>query len=192
MIAELPVFASASDVAAAVRRLGRAISTDHPRGVVLVGVLKGTFCFLADLMRHLEVNSEVDFLALSAYSGSTTRVRILKDLDIELTSREVVLVEDIVDTGLSARHVLHLLADRGAASVRLCALPDRPARRILPLEVDYLGFEAPEGFLVGYGLDFAERYRNLRGIYHADTELLENDPSAYDVAAYPSSSTNSG
>lgn len=184
MSPSLPEFASPGELAAAVRRLGAAISADHPGGVVLIGVLKGSLCLLADLARRVEVDCRVDFLALSAYSGAATRVRILKDLDLDLDGCEVVLVEDVVDTGLSARYVMRLLAGRGARSVRLCALLDRRSRRILPLAVDYVGFEAPDGFLVGYGLDFAERYRNLRGLYHADPAVLESDPSAYEAAAY--------
>lgn len=180
----LPVFATPSELAAVVRRLGQEISADHPDGLVLVGVLKGSVCFLADLVRSIDVACEIDFLALSAYTGATTRVRIVKDLDLNLAGRDVVLVEDIVDTGLSARHVTGLLRDRGARRVRLCTLLDRTSRRILPVEVDYAGLDAPDGFLVGYGLDFAERYRNLRGLLHADTNVLEADPAAYVEAVY--------
>ncbi|MCU1492424.1 MAG: hypoxanthine phosphoribosyltransferase [Acidimicrobiaceae bacterium] len=133
----------------------------HPGGVVLVGVLKGSVCLMADLLRQMTVACEVDFLALSAYSSSAMRVQVLKDLDIDVTDRDVVLVEDIVDTGLSARYVLELLMGHGARRAQLCALLDRPSRRIIPLSVDYLGIDAPDDFLVGYGLDLAERFRNL-------------------------------
>lgn len=155
---------SAATLSVIVRRLGGEISDDHPGGVVLVGVLKGSVCLMADLVRRVSVECEVDFLALSAYRSGAARVQVLKDLDVDVTGRDVVLVEDVVDTGLSARYVLDLLVGHGARRARLCSLLDRPGRRILPLEVDYLGVQAPEDFLVGYGLDLAERFRNLPGV----------------------------
>ncbi|HVC25797.1 MAG TPA: phosphoribosyltransferase family protein [Acidimicrobiales bacterium] len=155
---------SAQDLAVIVDRLGAQVCADHPGGVVLVGVLKGSVCLMADLLRRITVPCEVDFLALSAYSPGSARVQVLKDLDLDVTGRDVVLVEDVVDTGLSARYVLDLLVRHGARRTRLCALLDRPGRRILPLQVDYLGVEAPDDFLVGYGLDLAERFRNLSGV----------------------------
>lgn len=155
---------STEDLAALVDRLGARISADHRDGVVLVGVLKGSVCLMADLLRRITVPCEVDFLALSAYAAGSTRVQVLKDLDLDVVGRDVVLVEDVVDTGLSARYVLDLLGRHGARRTRLCALLDRPGRRIIPLAVDYLGIEAPEDFLVGYGLDLAERFRNLPSV----------------------------
>ncbi len=152
---------SAEELAAIVARIGADITRDHRDGVVLVGVLKGSVCLLADLVRRVEVGCEVDFLALSAYAPGATRVQVLKDLDLDVSGRDVVLVEDVVDTGLSARYVLDLIARHGARRARLCALLDRPGRRILPVAVDYLGVEAPDDFLVGYGLDLAEHFRNL-------------------------------
>lgn len=177
MSAEARRLLSSAEIAGIVGRLGREISAAHPGGVVLVGVLKGSVCFMADLLRQVSVDCEVDFLALSAYASGPTRVQVLKDLDIDVAGREVVLVEDIVDTGLSARYVLGLLAGHGAREVRLCALLDRPARRILPLAVDFLGMEAPDDFLVGYGLDLAERYRNL-----PDVVAIGDAPTGQDAA----------
>jgi hypoxanthine phosphoribosyltransferase len=160
-------------------RLGSAISADHPDGVVLVGVLNGCLCFLPDLARSLSVSCQVDFLALSAFSGRTSRVRVLKDLDLDVTGSTVVLVEDIVDTGLSARYVTGLIAAHGAASVEVCTLLDRPRLRIVPVPVRYVGVEAPDDFLVGYGLDAAGRYRNLPAVHRVDPAALESDPDAY-------------
>ncbi len=150
-----------TELAEIVERLAAEISADHPGGVVLVGVLKGSVVLVADLLRRLSVPVEVDFLSLSSYAAGARRVQVLKDLDLDVSGREVVLVQDVVDTGLSARYVLDLLAGHGARRARLCALFDRPGRRIIPLELDYRGVEAPDRYLVGYGLDLAERFRNL-------------------------------
>ncbi len=160
-------------------RLGAAISADHPGGVDLVGVLNGCLCILPDLARTLTVPCRVDFLALSAFAGASARVRVLKDLDLDVTGSDVVLVEDIVDTGLSARYVTGLITAHGAASVKVCTLLDRPRRRIVPVELRYVGIEAPDDFLVGYGLDAAGRYRNLRALHRVDLERLESEPLAY-------------
>ncbi len=159
---------SAPELADIVGRLAREISADHPEGVVLVGVLKGSVFLVADLLRRLGVPVQVDFLSLSAYAPAARRVQVLKDLDLDVSGRDVVLVEDVVDTGLSARYVLDLLAGHGARRVRVCALLDRPGRRIIPLEVDYRGAEAPESYLVGYGLDLADRFRNLPDVLVVD------------------------
>lgn len=158
-------FLSAGQIARAVGDLGRAISEDHPRGVVVVGVLKGGAFLVADLLRSISVPCVVDFLALSPYAGKGTRVRILKDLDLDVAGREVVLVEGVVDTGLSASYLVRLLEERAAARVSVCTLLERPGRRIVPLALAYAGFVAPEAYLVGYGLDARGRYRNLPGIY---------------------------
>lgn len=175
---------TAGELAGLVARLGAEISTDHPDGVVLVGVLKGSVCLLADLLRRVSVPCEVDFLALSGYVAGATRVQVLKDLDIDVQGRDVVLVEDVVDTGLSARYVLDLLARHGARRTGLCALLDRPSRRIIPLAVDYLGVEAPDDFLVGYGLDLAERYRNLPDLVALDPLGIEADEGELEAALY--------
>lgn len=182
------------EITVAVERLGRAISGDHPGGVDLVGVLKGGAFLMADLLRAVSVECRVDFLALSPYGGEGARVRILKDLDADVTGRDVVLVEGVVDTGLSAAYLLGLLRERGARTVSLCALLDRPARRVVPLAPTYRGFEAPETYLVGYGLDLRERYRNLPGIYaladlsapssHDRPEVDDPPEARYDAALY--------
>jgi len=176
---------SALELEGIVSRLGAEISAEHPDGVVLVGVLKGSVCFLADLARRIEVPCAIDLLALSAYAMGAPRVQVLKDLDLDLTGLDVVLVEDIVDTGLSARYVLDHLAHHGARRVRLCSLLDRPSRRILPLEIDYLGVEAPDDFLVGYGLDLGERFRNLPEILVLSDGGTTSESSELEGQLYP-------
>jgi len=171
-------------IAAHVARLGAEITVTHPREVVLVGLLKDSAIFLADLLRQIESPCVVDFLSMSAYRPGERRVRLMKDLDVDVEGREVVLVRDIVDTGLSVRYVLELLAARGAKSVQLCALLDRRERHILPLEVDYCGQATDERFLVGYGLDLSEQYRNLPAIYAVDPLVLDADPAAARLALY--------
>ena len=161
------------------RRLGREISANHAAGVLLVAVLKGSVPFLADLVRALDVDAQVDFLAISAYAPDSGRVRIVKDLDIDIHARNVVLVEDIVDTGLTLAYVLGELERRKPASLEVCALLDRAPRRILPTAIRYTGFEIGDEFALGYGLDFAERYRNLDRIVAGDVAALRRDPDVY-------------
>lgn len=140
---------------------GRRISEDHSDGVVLVGLLKGSVCLVADLSRTLTVPCAVDFLALSAYGAGGRRVKVSKDLDTDVAGRDVVLAVDIVDSGLTVSYVRRLLNERGAASTDVCALLDRRSRRLLPLELRYVGLEIGDEYVVGYGLDLEERYRNL-------------------------------
>jgi len=175
---------SAGEIAGLVRRLGAEISADHPEGLALVGVLKGSICLVADLARAIDVPCVLDFLALSAYAGGSARVRILKDIDIDVRGLDVVLVEDVIDTGLSSGYVVGLLSQRGARRVEVCALLDRPARRILPVPLGYVGTEVPDDFLVGYGLDAAERYRNLPGIHVLDPARLDQERAQVEAALY--------
>jgi hypoxanthine phosphoribosyltransferase len=148
-----------------VRELGAEISSDYAgRELLLIGVLKGAVFFLADLMRHIEVPCEVDFMAVSSYGSSTDTsgvVRILKDLDAPLEGRHVLIVEDIVDSGLTLQYLMRTLETRGPASLEVCALLTKPERRVVELPARYVGFEIPDKFAIGYGLDYAERYRNL-------------------------------
>jgi hypoxanthine phosphoribosyltransferase len=148
-----------------VRELGAEISRDYAdRELLLVGVLKGAVFFLADLMRHLEVVCEVDFMAVSSYGASTDSsgvVRILKDLDAPIEGRDVLIVEDIVDSGLTLSYLFRMLRARGPASLEVCALLTKPQRREIDLPIRYVGFEIPNRFAIGYGLDYAERFRNL-------------------------------
>ena len=157
-----------------VAELGEEISTDYAgRDLLLVGVLKGAVFFMADLMRQLTVPCEVDFMAISSYgaaSDSSGVVRILKDLDINIEDRHVLVVEDIIDSGLTLSYLMRNLESRAPASLEVCALMTKPERREIEVDVRYVGFEIPNRFVIGYGLDFAERYRNLPyvGVLHDD------------------------
>jgi hypoxanthine phosphoribosyltransferase len=161
-----------------VARLGRELSAAHEDGVVLVGVLKGSVPFLADLARALTIAPLIDFLAVSPYAEGTGRVRIVKDLDLDVTGRAVVLVEDVVDTGLTTTYLLGELGRRGARSVEVCALVDKVRRRLVPVPLRWVGFAVEHDYLVGYGLDHAERYRNLPVLAAADLGVLRADPDA--------------
>ena len=169
------------DVRRRVAELGRTITGDYVgREPVFVTVLKGGAMFLADLMRAVALPVETHFMAISRYGAaaeSLGRVQILLDIDVDLTGRDVVLVEDIVDTGLTSRYLLSVLRARGAASVEVCTLLDKTVRRIVPLRPRYAGFDCPDAFVVGYGLDFQERYRNVPDILHVfDQSALRADP----------------
>ena len=146
--------------------LGAEISSDYAgRDLLLVGVLKGAVFFMADLMRQITLPCEVDFMAISSYGASTDSsgvVRILKDLDETIEDRHVLVVEDIIDSGLTLSYLMRTLSARHPASLEICALLTKPGRREIDVPVRYTGFEIPNRFVVGYGLDFAERYRNLR------------------------------
>jgi hypoxanthine phosphoribosyltransferase len=148
-----------------VTELGAQISADYAeRDLALVCVLRGAVLFLGDLLRVLPDTATVDFMAIASYGNdtrSTGVVRILKDLDDSIESRHVLVVEDIVDTGLTLNYLLENLRHRNAASVRVCSLLDKPARRRVPVRIDYTGFEVPDAFVVGYGLDYAQKYRGL-------------------------------
>jgi hypoxanthine phosphoribosyltransferase len=152
-----------------VAELAAAIRADAGGGeLVLVGILKGAFVFLADLIRALEIPLRVDFVRVASYgerAESAGRVAITKDVELDLAGRDVVVVEDILDSGLTARVVLEHLARRGARRLRLCALVDKRERRRVSVDPDYVGFVLERGFIVGYGIDYAERYRHLPAIY---------------------------
>jgi hypoxanthine phosphoribosyltransferase len=148
-----------------ISELGKQVTEDYRgRDLLLVGVLKGAFVFMADLARDIGLPLEFDFMAVSSYGSSTKSsgvVRILKDLDYEITGRHVLLVEDIIDSGLTISYLLRYLEARGPASLEICSLFWKRGEQAVPLEVKYPGFEIPPVFVVGYGLDYAERYRNL-------------------------------
>jgi hypoxanthine phosphoribosyltransferase len=159
------ILVQSDDLAHRVRELAAEVSRDYQgRDLFLVGVLKGAVFFLSDLMRHLEVPCEVDFMAVSSYGSSTDSsgiVRILKDLDAPIEGREVLIVEDIVDSGLTLSYLLRTLRARNPASLEVCALLTKPERRKVELPIKYVGFEIPNRFAIGYGLDHGERFRNL-------------------------------
>jgi len=177
---------SEADLRGSVARLAGEIGAAYPDGVLLVAVLKGSVLFVADLVRSLPatVPVEIDFLAVSPYAPETGRVRIVKDLDVDIHGRDVVLVEDIVDTGLSLAYMTGELERRGPRSVAVCTLLDRTVRRLLPTPLRFVGFEIGDEFVIGYGLDHAERYRNLRRILAADPATLRADPDAYVTELY--------
>lgn len=157
---------SAKSIAARIEALSREIKADYhdTDKLVVVGLLRGSFVFIADLVRELDMNVEVDFLETSSYGNameSNREVRILKDIRGEIEGRDVLVVEDIVDTGHTLAHVLHLLESRHPRKLRTIALLDKPSRREADITADWIGFEIPDEFVVGYGIDFAQRNRNL-------------------------------
>ena len=155
---------AAGDIQQRIRALASDIRRDHPDGVHLVCVLKGAFMFLADLMRALDGDATLDFIALSSYGVSTKssgQVQLLKDLSESIEGRDVVIVEDIVDTGLTLNYLQDILRARAPRSVRTACLLSKPSRRKIDVKVEYIGFEIPDKFVVGYGLDYGEKYRNL-------------------------------
>jgi hypoxanthine phosphoribosyltransferase len=159
-----------------IAELGEEISADYRgRDLLLLGVLKGAVFFMSDLMRRLTIPCEIDFMAISSYGASTDSsgvVRILKDLDINIEGRHVLVVEDIIDSGLTLSYLMRMLESREPASLEICALLTKPERREIDVDVRYTGFEIPNRFVIGYGLDFAERYRNLPYVAVLDPDLI--------------------
>ena len=161
---------TAEEIRTRIAELGRRISDDYlGREILLVGILKGSFVFLADLIRAIspKMPIEVDFMSVSSYGDSTTTsgtIHIEKDLGISVDGKNVIIVEDIVDSGLTLLHVYNILSGRGARSLRTAALLEKPGNSKYDKPLDYLGFEIPSKFVVGFGLDYAQRYRNLRDI----------------------------
>ena len=161
---------------ARIRELGVEISSDYAgRDLLLVGVLKGAVFFMADLMRELTIPCEIDFMAISSYGAGTDSsgvVRILKDLDLNISNRHVLVVEDIIDSGLTLSYLVRTLSARKPATVEICALLTKPERREVDVPVRYIGFEIPNRFVIGYGLDYAERYRNLPHVAVLHPDLI--------------------
>jgi hypoxanthine phosphoribosyltransferase len=159
-----------------IAELGDEISADYRgRDLLLLGVLKGAVFFMSDLMRRLTIPCEIDFMAISSYGASTDSsgvVRILKDLDINIEGRHVLVVEDIIDSGLTLSYLMRMLESREPESLEICALLTKPERREIDVDVRYTGFEIPNRFVIGYGLDFAERYRNLPYVAVLDPDLI--------------------
>ena len=172
------ILISEDEIRAKVRELGGLISADYSgRAVTLVSVLKGSLPFMADLMRAIDVPVQIDLMEVSSYGGATTEtsglVRILKDLSSSISGRDVLIVEDIIDTGLTLNYLLRYQRGKNPATLRICALLDKPARRLVEIPIDYTGFTIPDEFVVGYGLDFGEFYRNLPFIGVLRRELYE-------------------
>ncbi|MEO0197965.1 MAG: hypoxanthine phosphoribosyltransferase [candidate division WOR-3 bacterium] len=164
------------DIKRRIKELAKSIEDDFKDTVpIVIGVLKGSFIFMADLIRELSINVEVDFLAVSSYGKSTRTsgiVKIVKDLSVSIEGRDILLVEDICDSGLTLKYLVDLLKGRKPRSLKVCVLLDKKERRQVNIELDYVGFEVPDKFLIGYGLDFAEKYRNLPYIREIREEEL--------------------
>jgi hypoxanthine phosphoribosyltransferase len=172
------VLVSRDEIREMVKEMGKRISEDYAgKELVLVGVLKGGFVFLADLMREITIPVDMDLIAVSSYGASTKSsgvVRIIKDMDLDLTGKHVLIVEDLVDTGLTLKHLKELFNTRGPKSVRICTAFDKPSRRKVDIEVEYKGIEVPDKFIVGYGLDYAGKYRNLPDVCTLKKEIYTN------------------
>jgi len=167
-LGSLRVLLSEAQIQARVREIGAEIDRDYPDGNLhLICILKGACFFLADLARALRRDAFVDFMGISSYGKGTTtsgEVKVTKDLDISVEGADLLIVEDIVDSGVTLNYLVHLLEQRKPRSIRIAALLDKPERRRRPVKVAYVGFQIPDEFVVGYGLDYAERYRNLRDV----------------------------
>ena len=174
------VLFTASEIERRVNELGAEIARDYAgKEPLLVGVLKGVTCFMADLMRHISLPLSVDFMAISSYDGDRSgAVRIVQDLSENIEGRDVLVVEDIVDTGMTLNHLMRQLRARGPASLRVVALLDKRVRRLVDVPLDYVGFEVPDEFVVGYGLDHAQRFRNLPFIATFGVEKLRTRDAA--------------
>ncbi|NLK86712.1 MAG: hypoxanthine phosphoribosyltransferase [Clostridiaceae bacterium] len=172
------ILVSRDEIREMVRQMGRRISQDYQgEELVLVGVLKGGFVFLADLMREITIPVDMDLIAVSSYGASTRSsgvVRIIKDMDLNVAGKHVLIVEDLVDTGLTLKHLKELFNTRGPKSVRICTAFDKPSRRKVDIEVEYKGIEVPDKFIVGYGLDYAGKYRNLPDVCTLKKEIYTN------------------
>lgn len=162
------VMITKADIAAKVTELGAQISRDYAgKDLLMVSVLKGSIVFMADLMRAVTIPVSIDFMAVSSYGAGTKSsgvVKIVKDIDIELAGKDLLIVEDILDSGMTLQYLKEMLSGRSPASIRVCTLCDKPSRRTAAVQADYVGFEVPDEFIVGYGLDYAEHYRNLPDI----------------------------
>ena len=171
------VFFTAEELDAINRRLGEQITKDYQgKNLCVVGVLKGSLRFMADLIRYIDVPCEIDFLSVSSYGNGTTssgEVRIIKDLDGPLQDKDLLVVEDILDSGITLSFLLETLSARHPRSIRLCTLLDKPARRRVAIKPDYVGAEVEDQFIVGYGLDFSQKYRNLPYIGVLRPEIYE-------------------
>ena len=159
------VLVTEDEIKARVAQLGAQISGDYEgRDLLLVSILKGAVVFMADLMREVTIPASIDFMVVSSYGGANTTttglVKIIKDLDADLSGKDVLIVEDIMDTGVTLSHLVPMLKMRNPESVKICAILDKPSRRKVEMVPDYIGFEVPDEFVVGYGLDYDEKYRN--------------------------------
>jgi len=164
----LRVFLPAEQIHNRIREIGAQIAADYPNGnIYLIGILKGACIFLSDLCRAIPVNARIEFIGTSSYGRGKTssgEVKLTKDLDVSIEGQDVIIVEDIVDSGVTLTYLMQVLRQRKPRSIRIASLLDKPERRLRPVEVAYVGFQIPDEFVVGYGLDYAEDYRNLKDI----------------------------
>ena len=171
------VLYSEEEIIVKTKELGAQLTKDYAgKNPLLVGVLKGSVPFMAELMKHIDTHIEIDFMVVSSYHGGTTssgEVKILKDVDTNIENRDVIFIEDIIDTGRTLQRLVELFKHRNAKSVKICTLLDKPERRVEGVKPDYVGFEVPNEFVVGYGLDFAGRYRNLGYVGILKPEVYE-------------------
>jgi hypoxanthine phosphoribosyltransferase len=169
------VYLSAEVIQNRVKELGQSIAADYRnQKLMLVGILRASFVFMADLVRHIDIPLSVDFMAISSYEsegGASGAVKILKDLDEPVTGKHIVIVEDIVDTGLTLGYLIRHLDARNPESITICTLLDRSIRRIVPLPITYKGFDIPDIYVVGYGMDFHQLYRNLPSLHLSGVRL---------------------
>jgi len=169
------VYLSAAQIQERVKELGKMISTTYQgKDLVLLGILKGSFVFMADLVRNIDIPHSLDFMAISSYEGvegSPEAVKILKDLDESITGKHVVIVEDIIDTGLTLGYLIRHLEARNPESINICTLLDRSIRRIVPLPINFTGFDIPDVYVVGYGMDYRQLYRNLPSLHLCDISI---------------------
>lgn len=170
--AKLNVLISKAKIDATVKKLAAAITRDYrAKNPLLIGILKGSFVFLADLVRQLDFPLEIEFVRVSSYGKGTKtsgKVKMVQGLKLDVKGRHVLVVEDIVDTGITVAYLLEYLKKKSPASLKLCAFTDKPSRRRVPVKIDYLGMTVPDKFLVGYGLDYGEKYRNLPDICYLE------------------------
>lgn len=159
------ILLTSDEIQKRVEELGEKITNDYKgKDLMLIGILKGAVMFMSDLCKYIKIPITIDFMAVSSYGKSTQSsgvVRIIKDLDASIEGKDILVVEDIIDSGLTLSYLTNNLKSRGANSVKICTLLDKPERRSVDVKVDYIGFKIPDAFVVGYGLDFAEKYRNL-------------------------------
>jgi hypoxanthine phosphoribosyltransferase len=170
------IFLSEQQIQQRVHEMGEQISQDYPEGpLYLIAILKGAFMFLADLARAIRTPTRIEFMGISSYGRGKTssgQVRVTKDLDVSIENHNVLIVEDIVDSGVTLSYLLNVMEQRKPKSLRIATLLDKPERRLRPVKVSYVGFQIPDEFVIGYGLDYAEDYRNLRDICVLDQSQL--------------------
>ncbi|MCK8625146.1 hypoxanthine phosphoribosyltransferase [Apilactobacillus xinyiensis] len=156
---------SEEDIKQACKKLGKQISEDYKgKTPIIIGVLKGAIFFMTDMVREMDIYTKLDFIDVSSYNGGTKSsgsVKLIKDIDIDVNGQDIIFMEDIIDTGRTLKYLKELLADRGANSIKVCTLMDKPEGRVVEVKADYVGFEVPNEFVVGYGLDYDGKYRNL-------------------------------